>query len=200
MMKLSDKINVDQLAEMFDLPTQDEIIELNIEYSMEARGVAEGQALEEGESEEEAEAIGFKAEEETLNEVYRSWYSGVTGAADELFGQHGLHLEPVGKDKDYAREYKIEPHESWKDSAGHIMETVNGVGDFTFYSLKEFLDSGPYTPREAVLTHLSYIERYPEVYGATSARQQFEGSFRNPGAPPKPNPKATKKLKAKLLR
>ena len=59
-----------------------------------------------------------------------------------------------------------------------IRETINGVGDFHFSSLREFLDSGPYTARQAVLGHLRSIRSYPAVYGGSGAHQMYEQHWR----------------------
>jgi hypothetical protein len=40
------------------------------------------------------------------------------------------------------------------------------------------LSSGPYTAKQAVLSHLGYIKRYPDVYGSTGARQLYENAWR----------------------
>lgn len=51
-------------------------------------------------------------------------------------------------------------------------------GDFHFDSLREFLASGPYTARQAVLSHLGYLKRHPHVYGGPSPRQMYEQHWR----------------------
>ena len=55
---------------------------------------------------------------------------------------------------------------------------VNGVDYFHFGTLKEFLDSGPYSGREAVLNHIGYIPQWAEVYGDTDARRIYESHVR----------------------
>jgi hypothetical protein len=71
-----------------------------------------------------------------------------------------------------------EPAETWRDAAQAIMETINGVGPFRFRSLGEFLKSGPYSPCEAVMEHLHWIKRYPDVYGSHSARSIVDRAMR----------------------
>jgi hypothetical protein len=58
------------------------------------------------------------------------------------------------------------------------MEIVNGVGYFHFDNLKDFLDSGPYTPREAVLSHLHWLKDRAEVYGDVRPNLQYDRAVR----------------------
>lgn len=74
-------------------------------------------------------------------------------------------------------DFKIVPSNSWDDAANKIRETINGVGTFHFNNLREFLSSGPYTARQAVLSHLGYIKRYPDVYGGSGARQLYDRAW-----------------------
>lgn len=158
-------VNIDQLAAMFGLPSWDKIEEMNQDYIWEsARGA-------------ETEEAQQKAEEEASAELYNKWHDAVESAAENLFGLHGLDLVAKGKG-DRAYEYKIEPKQSWQDAARQIVNTINGVGYFHFNTTKEFLDSGPWTAREAVLEHLGYIKRYSDVYGSDSAKSRFEAAWR----------------------
>lgn len=160
-------INIEQLAEMFELPSWDDIEELNEEYIFDATRGAE--------SEEEA----MKAQEEAASELYRKWHDSVESVAESLFAVHGLVLTPK-KHKGALRpyEYKVEPKTDWRDAANKIRETINGVGYFHFTTLQEFLDSGPWTAREATLGHLHWTKRYPEVFGESSARRIFDAAWR----------------------
>lgn len=176
--KVIDKLNIDQIAKLFDLPDYEELRESNTDYIFEAGDYAYKEALSAGASEEEAEAANMKAQEEADTELYHQWHSGVMAAADQLFEKHGLILTPGGKD-DYPYEYRVAPTESWGKALSAIIETINGVGMFHFSSPQEFLRSGPYaTARIGVLTHLHHIASYPKVYGDTSARRIYERSFR----------------------
>lgn len=174
--KTSDKTNIDQLAKMFGLPDWDKIDEMNSQHYWEmSRG-----------AEDEDEQL--KAEEEARDEVYGQWYDAVEHAASKLFEEHGLELQPAGKwhPSTYAKtkaerrpyDLKIVPSTSWNDAANKIRETVNGVGTFHFNNLKEFLDSGPYSARQAVLSHLGWIRDYPAVYGSSSAHQMYDHHWR----------------------
>jgi hypothetical protein len=165
--KTSDKINIDQLAEMFGLPDWDRVDEMNQTHYWE---------MSRGAEDEDAQ---MKAEQEAQEEVYRQWYDAVEHVGNKLFGEHDLELKPTGKQgtKDRRYDFKITPANSWNDAADKIRETINGVGDFHFSSLKEFLDSGPYTARSAVLSHLGYIKHYPAVYGGQGARQMYDRAW-----------------------
>ena len=178
--KVSDKINVDEIAKLFGLPEYSEFSERNIDNTGEVGYFARKEALAQGASEEEADEADIKAQEGAEAELFHQWHDGVMAAAESLFEKHGLTLEPrpVNKTDRYPYEYKVVPEESWEKALVPIIETVNGVGMFHFSGVKEFLRSGPYTPREGVLTHLHWIKSYPEVYGDTSARRIYERSFR----------------------
>lgn len=166
--KGTDKINIDQLAKMFGLPDWDKIDEMNQQHYWEmARGA-------------EDEDAQIAAESAAQDEVYGQWYDAVESVGSQLFGEHGLDLQPTGKQGTATRryEFKIVPQKSWNDAADKLRETINGVGYFHFNTLKEFLDSGPYTARSAVLSHLNHIKSYPAVYGSGSAHDMYERAWR----------------------
>lgn len=177
-------VNLDQLAEQFDLPSWESIYEMNLDYFYERGDYAAREAEEEAEeedeefSEEDRDEAEMRGQEVAEREVYAQWANAVESAADDMYEQYGLDLEPKGrKSGETVYEFKIVPRKDWRTSADLIRETVNGVGQFYFGSLKEFLDSGPYTAREAVLSHLGYIGRHTDVYGSPSARRVYEASW-----------------------
>lgn len=148
-----DKLNIDQIAKLFDLPDWNRIDYLNQQNYWEMARSAEGEDAQ------------LAAEREAQNNVYGQWYDAVERAASKLFEEHGLELDPTGKQgtKERRYDFKIVPSKSWDDAANKLRETINGVGTFHFDNLREFLGSGPYTARQAVLAHLGYIKRYPAV-------------------------------------
>jgi len=166
----SDKLTIEQLAEMFGLPSWDRVDEMNQQHYWE---------MSRGADDEDAQ---MEAEQEAQTEVYNQWYDAVESTASKLFEQHGLELRgsPLRKAKESGRPHllKLFPANTWNDVADKIRKTVNGVGDFHFDSLKEFLDSGPYTARQAALSHLGYVKQYPAVYGSSSARDMYDRSWR----------------------
>lgn len=121
----------------------------------------------------EERLIDSGADDESVVEGYRNYKNALENVADHVFGEHGLVLT-----ERKSGGYKIEPIESWRDAAAKIVHTINGVGMFHFSSVKEFLDSGPYTAREAVLSHLGYLKRRSEVYGEPSPQRMFESAMR----------------------
>jgi hypothetical protein len=176
--KAKDSIDVDELTKMFKLPTSEDLHEHD---SGETYGYAYKQAIGDGESEEEAEETARKAEQEENDGQFHKWYDAVEAASEKLFGEHGLQL--VGKTVRGKRvkrpfEFRIVPTKSWSDSAREIMKTINGVGMFEFNTLKDFLDSGPYSARDAVLRHLHWISRWPDVYGDYNARHIYDRHMR----------------------
>jgi hypothetical protein len=159
----SDKIDIDQLAKLLDLPSWEDIDELNRHYYWE---------IARGSEDEDA------AERAAQDEVYGQWYDAVERAASTLLEEHALELQPVGpKDTSRPHQLKVVPSTSWSSSADKIRDTINGVGSFHFNSLQEFLASGPYTPRQAVLSHLSWIKHRSDVYGSASARRLYDQSW-----------------------
>jgi len=175
---VSDHVSVEKLAKLFSLPSWDELEERNHDYVWEAADAARTNALESGYTEAEAEKLAQQAEEEAAAELFRSWHDGVMAVAERYFGEHDLELKPLGKHRT-PQEYKVVPETTWNEAAKHVVETINGVGQFEYSSVREFLDSGPYTPRQAVLAHLGWISRWPEVYASKGdPRRIFEGYFR----------------------
>lgn len=174
--KTSDKIDIDQLAKLLDLPDWERVDEMNQQHYWE---------MSRGAEDEEAQ---MEAEREAQDDVYAKWYDAVEHAATKLLDEHGLELQPAGKwhPSTYTKtraerrphQMKIVPSKSWDDAANNLRETINGVGDFHFNNLREFLASGPYTARQAVLSHLGYLKRHPHVYGGPSPRQMYEQHWR----------------------
>lgn len=179
--KLKETFNVDELAEFFGIPTW-ESLDDNITSDNGAWSYAHEEALKEGKSEEEAEELAMQAESEERDEYYKKWHDAMESAVEKTLAHINIELTPVkskGASHD-ARpyEYKISPKKDWKDSAEQIRDIINGVGMFEFGTLKEFLDSGPYTPREAVLSHLGYANSYADVYGDRSAKDIYHREMR----------------------
>jgi len=184
MAKPSDKFNIDQLAKLFRLPAFDDVQEKNWEYVADAGSAAEREAIEDEDvTESRAEKIREEAEQAAGDELYRNWYDAVEHVAENLFGEHGLELLAMRHTRKVHENYrpaylKVIPTRSWADAADKIRETINGVGEFHFSSLREFLDSGPWTARQAVLENLGWIRWYPEVYGGSSPQRVYEQSWR----------------------
>jgi hypothetical protein len=158
----SSKIDVDRIVKLFGLPEWDDVDERNSDYYYQAASGAE-------DTDAAADAV--------RDELYGNWYDAVTGVAERLFGEHGLELDPVGKGK-RPFEFKVVPKQNWNDAANKIRETINGVGYFHFNNLAEFLESGPYTAQQAVLSHLGSIADHPRVYGSGSARSMYDAAIR----------------------
>ena len=115
--------------------------------------------------------------DEYADEMWKKYVSAVESVAESSFDEVGLSVNAVYKtDRGtrYVSGYRITPNKSWRDSANEIREIINGEGMFEFPTLREFLDSGPYTPREAVEQHLHWIRKRSEVYGEASPQRRFE--------------------------
>jgi hypothetical protein len=173
---VKDTTDLDRLAKMFGIPTQEDLDEGSQDYYADFEHEVRQQALADGESEAEADATAEKALHKEQRHQYVKYHSAVMGVVEDLFEKHGLTLVGKGRSSE-PFEFKIVPTTSWNDAADKIRRTINGVGMFEFGSLKDFLESGPYTAREAVLSHLGHIASYPEVYGTASPRRQFDSSM-----------------------
>lgn len=171
--KVNQNTTIDDLATFFGLPDYASLHDDNIDYIFEAGDWAKKYALEQGKSEAEAEEAREEAEMEASDKLHSAWYDGVESAANTLFGEHGLVLKPKGAEE-RPFDFKIVPEFSWDNAATKILETLDGYGAFHFEDLRDFLDSGPYTAKEAVLTHLHWIKQFPVVFGSYSAQHYFD--------------------------
>lgn len=180
---------IDEIAELLGLPSWESIDELNLDFYAEvAHGAVRFDEEHASNLDERADAEEryTEAEHAAQDEVYAQWYDAVEHAARVLFEAHGLSLEPAPYPRPKAaredkRPYRLRivPRTTWQDAAREIMTTIEGIGMFGYGgSLAEFLASGPYTARRAVLVHLHWIKRYPDVYGTTSAERLYEGAWR----------------------
>lgn len=160
----SNKLNIEELAQLFDLPSWDALEEMNLDYF--AAGLDWNN--------EDAEEEMLKIEDERRAELYTKWHTAIERTAAKLLGEHGLKLEAVKPRKGaMPYEYRVIPQVSWNDAARQVMETINGVGTFYYRNLREFLAAGPWTAREATLSHLHWIKRYPDVYGTATADRMY---------------------------
>lgn len=175
------------LAEQFGLEPYDEVHDRNWEVISDAGSAAWNEVLRESpRAEARAEKARVNAGRKADESMYHAWHSAVLSTVEPLLEEHGLRLAPIDRSKrvrDYPALFRLVPALSWEDSARKLIRTINGVGEFEFSSLREFMDSGPYTAREAVLSHLGWIQKWPEVYGEKSTKRRFESSldqgFRN---------------------
>src|SRR5437867_12971863 len=119
--KVTDKIDLERLAKMFDLPEWNDTLENNVEYISEA-GAAGAREAGEDATEAEIEKAREKFEEAASDEIWHNYHGAVTRAAEELFGHHHLELVPVKKEERYPFEFRIEPvsGKTWKDAAKQL--------------------------------------------------------------------------------
>lgn len=167
----SDRITIDQLAKLLGLPDWESVDERNQHHYWEMSRGAEGEDAQ------------INAEQAAQEEVYRQWYDAVESTAAKLLGEHGLELLAMKHTRKVNQNYrphtlKIIAYSTWDDAANKIRETINGVGDLHSDTLSEFLKSGPYTAKQAVIAHLGYIKRYPAVYGGPGANQLYDQAWR----------------------
>jgi hypothetical protein len=183
----SDTFTFDQLCKAVGLKASTDgamdLIEHNIEHVFQSSKYAYKEAIEEGLDEEEAEEAMQKAQGDHEAAILDAYFdSAVSTIEDQLSEHFALNLIEVSKKNkkgEYTgeRRWQIKPLRTWKESLKLIVETINGVGYFHFDSLREFLNSGPYTEREGCLTHLHYLKDHADVYGGQSLERQFESSL-----------------------
>lgn len=169
--KLKDIFSLDDIACFCNMMSPD-VVDDHIAEWNDAYSEAFSEAIKENKTEEEAENIASEASDNARDEEFSRYVCEVISTAEKLFGFHHLNIEEIKK-KNNVVVYKISPQETWRKAANEIRETINGVGMFHTYSLRDFLDSGPYTPKEAVLTHLHWLKDYPKVYGIPFPTQKW---------------------------
>lgn len=174
---VSDKVNIDALAAMFGIPAWDDLQQRNADYFGEAYQSAYNYVVRVGGSEARAEREALKAEREAQDSLYRQWRNALLGAVEGEFEEHLLELVPMGRRKD-PYEFRVVPTKGWREAASKILGTLNGVGDFSFGSMRDFLASGPYSAREAVLRHIHWIPSRATVYGRRSAERAYYDAMR----------------------
>jgi hypothetical protein len=165
----SNTVTFDRLCSLLRVDTWAKVEDENIDYYC--------QWWDKDATEEE----NFKVEDEARSDHFRKYHDAVLSVAEELFGTHGLLLIGKlrnGKPVDRPWEFRVQPKVSWDDAADHIRMTINGVGLFEFATLREFLVSGPYTGRRAVLNHLGWLWSWYEVYGEGNSRTRVERRMR----------------------
>lgn len=165
MHKTSNVLDLDGLAKLLKVETIDHYDDYFIENCDNYCQCSE-ELQEKGECE-----CGFEDERSRL---YSTYVNAVENIAEHLLTEHGLLL--VKDEKKHT--YQIKPQKSWREACDKIRETINGVGYFFFGSVGEFLRSGPYTPKECVLSHIGWIKSWYEVYGDTNAQSRLDRAMR----------------------
>lgn len=109
------------------------------------------------------------------SDLFDRYQAAVLAIAETLLKEHGLKLEATKK----SWRWKLTPIVSWKHAATQVMNTIEGYGRFGYnHNLKEFLDSGPYTPFQAVMEHTHWLKEYYQVYGEVDASSQLDRRMR----------------------
>jgi hypothetical protein len=180
----SNLITFDYLCKLLDVKTIDEHFDGPFESSN--ANYAYSQAIKEGETEEKAEEISNEIQMDEESEAWRKYRDAVESVAEQAFSEHGLTLLQLEGKPHHGWAYRIvlitsrnpDITNDWSKVADHIRHTINGVGYFGFDSLKEFLDSGPYTPRQAVFSHLHWIKDWFAVYEGGTAKSSLDSKLR----------------------
>lgn len=178
----------DDICHLFSLTSMDAFddrMELNyMEEADYARKDAERELREERADEGDESLVDDEAK---LQEV---WDNAYTAIRDELTQRYincvesevehelekfGLRLVPIQTEQFYG--YEVVPTTSWLYAVEQTREVVNAYGNFYFQSNAEFMDSGPYTPRDAVLGHSGYWGNYGAVDGDRSVKDRVSRCF-----------------------
>jgi len=180
--KTSDTFTFEELCEAVGLKASyegmEKLVERNHDYIFGAGDYAYMQAIEDGEDEDKANEAREEAQMEADDEISTAYINAAIETIENALTKHfALDLTEVKERKGEQTRWKITPLRTWRESLGHIVETINGVGLFRFDSIREFLDSGPYTEREGVLTHLHYLADYSSVYGVRSLERTFHDNL-----------------------
>lgn len=173
--KLKSVISLDELCKLFKVETMEDFQDRIGGTIDSCYGAVYDDAIKEGCSEEEAEDRAREAESDELDTALKDYKNAVISVANKLFGEHNLTLDEM---KSGVCRYAITPKISWDESASHIIGTINGIGMFYFRNVREFKNSGPYTGRQSVLSHLHYIASWGEVYGGGKASAMIENKLR----------------------
>lgn len=117
-----------------------------------------------------ASEFASEAESEVLGSYYSQITNEVENYLEELFEEHGLDLRYSGNEQ-------VEVIcKDWDFAAAALVETINGVGDFEYEDVNEFIEvtSRDGSAKSSVLSHLHWIGYWQEVYGGGSSEREIE--------------------------
>ncbi len=175
MKALPDKFEFDVLCAKFGITTIESLLDQYDDTGTYFE--AYKYAKKEGKTDEEAEEEALTAESEERDAYFSKYIRAVMTVLEKGFKEHGLVLKEITSGKNQGK-YLVTPQTTWEDAAAKIVETINGYGDFHYRSVKEFCNSGPYTLRQSVLSHLHWIGDAPAVYCDPSFARQVEQEMR----------------------
>jgi hypothetical protein len=168
---VSNTFDFEGLCEAFGLKADlHKFMESNVDYFGETYAHVYNDAKRKGKTDKAAEKAAEKEERQLSDAAGQAYIYAAYSAIEKQAENHfDLNVEQKGSNK-----YTVSPRKDWKTSLKAIIETINGVGYFHFSSVRELLQSGPFTEREAVLSHLHYLKDYGEVYGEIRLQREFE--------------------------
>lgn len=154
MKRCSNKLTIDQIASLINVESIDVYYEKLIDcFFCEVEGC-------EHDSDRCPEVIA-------RDEAMSKYIEAIEFVFRDLCEKHGLELIDNSNCT-----YKVEPSFDWNSAANEIRITIEGYGLFYFGNLKEFLSSGPYTARSAVLNHLHWLKEWYDVYEGGKAKER----------------------------
>jgi hypothetical protein len=175
-----DSPSPDEFARMFNLPSIENVEEGSFEYISEAGQYGWKEWMEEHSPFPEldrdkfegwADEARYAAEGRAQDEIHMKWRDAIHSVVSHFLDKIGLVTYEIGD--------KIIPLEEWDIAAEKIRQVIDGVGYVHVGNdLKEFLDLGPWTPRQAVEGHWkTAMLSYHDVYGGTSPEQMYNRSW-----------------------
>ena len=176
--QVSVTLSIDTLCKLLGVTTLDDYADRLNDCDWGCYVHIRDEALAVGFSDEEADEKARDAEDAERGHAWIKYRDAVVYVANKLFGEHGLTLVEKRRPKGETYEWNVVPLLSWRDAADLIRRTINGVGIFEFTSTREFLASGPYTPKQAVMQHLHWIKRWSDVYGEPKPQAMIERRMR----------------------
>ncbi len=164
------KIDVIRMARILGVKTPEEFDEELRTIPRDTYGIVLREAIDEGCSDEEAEEKAMAAEDAELAELVRKYESDLVSIFENEAANLKLEISAL---KTKPGVYAITPKDSWAKSAQAVRSIVHGIAGWWFPSFREFLDSGPYTPRQAVDAHLGYLGEQWKLYGYASPQRRL---------------------------
>lgn len=175
-----DSPSPDEFARMFNLPSIENVEEGSFEYISEAGQYGWKEWMEEHSPFPEldrdkfegwADEARYAAEGRAQDEIHMKWRDAIHSVVSHFLDKIGLVTYEIGD--------KIIPLEEWDIAAEKIRQVIDGVGYVHVGNdLKEFLNLGPWTPRQAVEGHWkTAMLSYHDVYGGTSPEQMYNRSW-----------------------
>lgn len=156
------KIDIDRMAKILRVPTLAAYEETLTDYDAGTFSYVYKAAIEEGLSDDQARDKAMDAEWQEQSVACTEYRDKLVAIWEQEIEKVGLVCSELSTQRN---QFSIMPKTSWKDAANEMRTIVQGIGGWYTNTLKEFLATGPYTPRSMVDNHLGYVGQQWELYG-----------------------------------